>query len=440
MEIDRSIARISRALVDQSGISVFDAEKKLRNMRLDVVVGDIEPTAAAHAAILTSISVGSRSFPGGVRLILEKNDDLRVPWVDGRKTLGDAANSLLPGGFEGEASQTLAFGRLNQGNETGLIHPTWSEWEAGWTHASDDRLNQGQNPLSGIAAAALAVGAAFNSEMGNDTGGTCLKSLWPDNPPHFSNTFLPASLWLVGLGNLGQAYLWALSMLPFRDRSSITYYLQDDDRVSDENWGTSVLVQPNMVGSLKTKVAETWLEARGFRLIHRLDRRLHGADAIRPTEPKVALSGLDKIAGRKALAAVGFDIIVDAGLGRTAADFDRYRVSVFDNGNPIDEHFAALKDEKPRERENLPEAYRELEKEIGACGMAEYAGASVAAPFVSAYTAACAVSRLIAVSSGLAFPANEVGRMSRIGPSKCTPKRNANARGISHAGKPDLPR
>jgi hypothetical protein len=33
--------------------------------------------------------------------------------------------------------------------------------------------------------------------------------------PRLREVFLPAGLWLVGLGNLGQAYLWSLTLLPY---------------------------------------------------------------------------------------------------------------------------------------------------------------------------------------------------------------------------------
>ena len=265
--------------------------------------------------------------------------------------------------------------------------------------------------------------------------------LWPvgtgQKAPRFGDVFLPGALWLVGLGNLGQAYLWAISALPFKDPGKVSLVLQDRDTVSEENWATSVLVKDEIYGSLKTKVAELWACAKGFGA-RRVDRRLTARDRLEDDDPRLALSGLDKVEARKAMAQVGFDCIVDAGLGRSASDFDRYRVSVFDRARPIDKHFAGHEDVPVGQDPPEEDAYRRLEAEIGPCGTAEIGGASVAAPYVSALAAAIAVSRVIAVTSGCECPANEVGTLSLISDRKIAPLAATQGRGIGHAGKPAL--
>ena len=32
---------------------------------------------------------------------------------------------------------------------------------------------------------------------------------------------LPSRLWIIGLGNLGQAFLWALALLPYEDTAAV---------------------------------------------------------------------------------------------------------------------------------------------------------------------------------------------------------------------------
>jgi len=106
-------------------------------------------------------------------------------------------------------------------------------------------------------------------------------------------------------------------------------------------------------------VCEQWAEAKGFD-VKRIDRRLKQDDRIDDDDPRVALSGMDKIAARKLMAKTGFDCIIDAGLGRTARDFNRFRVSVFDRKRSVENHFAGLTDAKPEilllPGENLPSA------------------------------------------------------------------------------------
>ena len=42
-------------------------------------------------------------------------------------------------------------------------------------------------------------------------------------------TYLPSRLWLIGLGHLGQAYLWGLGLLPYKDPADVALVLQDID-------------------------------------------------------------------------------------------------------------------------------------------------------------------------------------------------------------------
>ena len=136
------------------------------------------------------------------------------------------------------------------------------------------------------------------------------------------------------------------------------------------------------------------------------------------------------------LAETGFDAIVDAGLGRSASDLDRYRVTVFDKARRIDDHFAGMDDEQDQGHGPIPDAYRDLEQAVGACGMAEYAGASVAAPYVSALAATTAITRLIALSSGLEHPVNTVGWASTGDRVRYGPNSQTLSRGIGHSGHP----
>jgi len=262
-------------------------------------------------------------------------------------------------------------------------------------------------------------------------------NLWPGSgpAPDFAAIFLPSALWLFGLGNLGQAFLWSLASLPYARDADRMLVLQDYDRVSEENWGTSILVPDDCCGPLKTKMVEAWTETRGFR-ISRIDRALRADLRVADDEPRLALSGLDKVAPRRLLAETGFEVIIDVGLGRTAVDFDRYRVNVFDVRLRIDKHFDGVADPIPKAAApNLP-AYLGLEAEIGRCGAAEISNASVAVPYVSGVAAAAAVARAIAVCSGQACSPSEVQKLS-------APERRAVAepympqtRGIGHSGRP----
>ena len=439
MALDRQLARLSRILVDSEGIPFDEAQTRLRALTLEIVVGPEAASPAAHAAILTAVSVGRRTFVGGVRVTGAVDVPMNSALPLGAASLAAAAALVGASDFDCAASSTISIGMGEVPMAGWFISPWWNGWRAGTSKSCEARCDEGHNPLPGIAAGALAVGVAFEAERKRYVDFQGEVDLWPAGAyrkaPEFEHVFLPKALWLIGLGNLGQAFLWALSALPFKDPSKVSLVLQDRDTVTEENWATSVLVKDETYGSLKTKIAEHWASAKGFD-VRRIDRRLSVRDRVEGDDPRFALSGVDKIEVRKLMAKVGFDCIVDAGLGRTASDFDRYRVTMFDCTRPIDEHFAGQEDPPVAQDVPAEDAYRRLEEQIGSCGTAEIGGASVAAPYVSALAAAITVSRVIAVTSGCECPMNEVGKLSLIAERRLAPLTTVTGRGLGHAGKP----
>ena len=439
MALERQIARLSKILVDNENISFDEAQARLRALTLEIAVGPEATSPAAHAAILTAVSVASRTFVGGVRVTGAVDGCLNSALPLRAESLAEAAGLVGASDFDSAASRKILVGMNGISKAAWSVSPWWNGWRAGTTKSGDARWDAGDNPLPGIAAGALAVGVAFEAERKRSVEFQGEVDLWPigagQNAPRFEDVFLPGALWLVGLGNLGQAFLWTLSALPFGDPGDVSLVLQDRDMVIDENWATSVLVKDETYGSLKTKVAEDWASAKCFDT-RRIDRRLSPRDRLEDDDPRLALSGVDKVEARRHMAEVGFDCIVDAGLGRSPSDFDRYRVTVFDPARPIDKHFAGQEDVPVGQDPPKGDAYRRLEAEIGPCGAAEIGGASVAAPYVSALAAAIAICRVIAVTSGCECPTNEVGRLSLIADRKVAQLAAVEGRGIGHAGKP----
>ena len=87
---------------------------------------------------------------------------------------------------------------------------------------------------------ALAVSHAFSAEQDDPCAGRTVQGIslwapdarevwWEDNGPE--EYYLPNALWLVGLGNLGQAYLWALSWLPYADPTDWSSSFRDGETV-----------------------------------------------------------------------------------------------------------------------------------------------------------------------------------------------------------------
>ena len=194
-------------------------------------------------------------------------------------------------------------------------------------------------PLSGMLAAGLAVNEAFlfvNGGMPAAGRRALGLSLWRPGPeadwlqPDESEpplTYLPSRLWLIGLGHLGQAYLWGLGLLPDQDPADVALVLQDIDVIAESTESTSIITDAAMIGQKKTRAMAAWAERRGFATS--LQERMFAADFTRQAEePAVALCGLDNGAGRQALDQVGFDFVVEAGLGRGHRDFRAMRLHV----------------------------------------------------------------------------------------------------------------
>ena len=209
---------------------------------------------------------------------------------------------------------------------------------------------------------------------------------------------LPSRLWLIGLGHLGQAYLWALGLLPYAEPAQLRLLLQDVDIITPSTESTSILSDATLIGQKKTRAMAAWAERRGFwTAIH---ERLFDKDFMRgPDEPAVALCGLDNGIGRQALDQVGFDFIVEAGLGRGYRDFRAIRLHtlpasrsaahIWGAGGAVDEV-----EDRPAYAGML------LRGELDRCGVTLLAGKAVGAPFVGAVAAALAIAEVLRLLHG----------------------------------------
>ena len=74
-------------------------------------------------------------------------------------------------------------------------------------------------------------------------------------------------LWIIGLGNLGQAFAWLLGCLPYPASPPPLLVLQDFDRVTPANESTSLLTSPRDVRCKKTRLVADWLDRRGFETV-----------------------------------------------------------------------------------------------------------------------------------------------------------------------------
>lgn len=394
--------RTMKLELDQGRAATVDeAEQLVSTYRLQVCIGaDVALSPTRQAALLTVINAGSRAFLGGVHVTGDLDWTVSTAWgfgVEARDAIRDYGGTVVDS-VDGD-QPTVVIGTVGEASGSVLIEATWEAWAGGVVPAGTPRLAERvENPLAGVVAGAVAVSEAFAHVRGAVTAGRRATgiSLWrPDQPwcePDAAGPalqYLPTRLWLAGLGHLGQAYLWAIGFLPYRDRGDVLLLLQDYDQIVPANRSTGLLVHHSTPsGSLKTRMAAAAVEALGFTA--RLVERAFDA-TTRPGigEPTWMLAGFDNPAPRACVG--GFELAVDVGLGSAADDFLGIHVHTFPAaGDPADV-FAA----KSAEVEAFEPAPWAVAAAKDRCGVLQLQGAAVGAAFVGAFAAAVGVAEVL---------------------------------------------
>jgi hypothetical protein len=196
--------------------------------------------------------------------------------------------------------------------------------------------------------------------------------------PEAELRYLPTAFWLLGLGNLGQAALWTIAMLPYTDPSAVSLFLQDIDSSEAGNLPIQILTKPHWIGRKKPRSAAEWADDAGFRTTL-VERRFVAGSCRANEEPGLALVGVDNLAARRAAASSNFDLVLDAGLGATAPEIFDIRLHAFPGIRSPDQAWPEPKPEaeRPLDRvlQDLVDAGR-----IDRCGAVTIAGRSLGVP------------------------------------------------------------
>ena len=387
--------------------------------QIDVGVG-VGKSETRQAMLLTAVNTAVRAFLGGVRVRLRENGRVGVSWVEGM----DMATAIETYGGEIVESldrdhPTLVIGDVMEQPVGSLVlHGTWEGWSGGVVEETKDRLGESvEFPLAGMLAASLGVSEAFQNLRGNVVAGRRSTGLslweprcdWREEPAYGEACrYLPKRLWLIGLGHLGQAYAWALALLPYEDRSAVDLVLQDFDSIVKANGSTGMLSDDSLVGQKKTRVVSGRLEALGFNT-NITERYFDSATRRSVNEPSVALVGVDDPAPRRHLEGAGFDLIVDAGLGGGPRNYLDILIHSFPSGIEAADAFLARDTQYASSLVDQP-AYQDLHRRVRRttdltddeirCGIIEVAGRSVGAAFVGCVAATFVLSDVLRLLAG----------------------------------------
>jgi hypothetical protein len=387
---------------DEAG-SFAEAQALLDAEEIIIVAGSECATSAAHqAALLTAANTARRAV--GVVTLIASRGVLDAPVLVGsmrhstlqealtrlRTTIADTAN-----GSDGPAVL------IGSGPDVAGLRVTWVGWTAA-VFTTDRRLAEDDAmPLAPIAAAALAVSETFQALRGHPeaTARDIMLSLWnPTTSAPLDDvgpgvTAFPNEWFLVGLGHLGQAYGWCLTLLRFAEPERVFIQLQDRDYVTGATLSTGLLTFPDAGKRRKTRVVADELDAAGFTTVI-VERLLRVGDRLRDDEPQLALIGVDNVAARRGLSEFGWNLCIDAGLGSGVASYTRIRLQAFPGPQASNE--VPAWNREPSRRDDLPSARAYVHAQpTDECGLITLAGKAVAVTFVGAIAACFAIAEPI---------------------------------------------
>ncbi len=397
--------------------SLEEARRLFDSYRLGIVVGgSVAHSPTMQAAVLTAVNTGRRSFLGGVSVEGTLDLPLLVPW--GRcRTLREAVVDL--GGVIADCAPGVP--RIVMGGKSPpstdaefAVRATFDGWRAGVAplHQGLQLPERHECIPAGVLAGALGVSEAFQFVRGDnavagrrDVG----LSLWqPDKAINWLDADelgpklerLPANAWIIGLGHLGQAFLWTLGLLPYASPEEVNFVLQDFDELVEANDSTSLLTTRALLGAKKTRAMAAWCELRGFRTSI-VERKFAGDFKVAADEPRVALCGVDNALARADLEDVGFDRVIEAGLGAGTQEYLAFQTHTFPASRTARHRWGTEGHRPDADAVAENPAYRALAQDgVDNCGIITLAGRTVGASFVGAVTAAVVVAELIRLGLG----------------------------------------
>lgn len=414
---DRLHRLVKLALDTGEAATLEQAERLFAGYHLGIAVGrDAAASPTLQAAVLTAVNTGRRSFLGGVSVVGAVDVPLRVPWRDCRtlaEAVADLRGEIVPALLPEIPRIVVGDANVDCGGEF-AVRATFDGWAGGVVPLDDGRrLRERQECVpAGALAGALGVSEAFQHVRGGNAAAGRRPvglSLWRPEPevdwlaagergPVLER--LPTRAWLIGLGHLGQAFLWLLGLLPYAAPDDVELVLHDYDTLVEANDSTSLLTTRAILGEKKTRAMARWCEARGFRTTI-VERRFAADFRVSPEEPSVAVCGVDNALARAALEDVGFDRVIEAGLGAGTQEYLAFQVHTFPASRSARSWWGRGTGVSSTQTLVDRPAYRALaDAGVDECGLTTLASRTVGAPFVGAATSAIVVAELLRLVLG----------------------------------------
>lgn len=418
-ELGDSLNRTLKGVLDTGEAATLEeAQRMFESYRLRVAVGpNVALSPTRQATLLTIVNTARRCFLGGVEVVGCPDASLLLRWRDCRD-LREAVADL--GGLhvspDNDEVPVICIGDGAPLKSEFAVRATFDGWRGAVVPLADEPLpEQREFTPAGVMAGALAVSEAFQYVRGRNAlaGRRAVGlSLWKPELESWRDdcgtgpelAFLPSKLWIIGLGHLGQAYLWTLGFLPYASPADVEIVLQDFDLLKASNDSTSVLTHQALLGQRKTRAMAQWCEQRGFRT-NIVERLFDGDFKVQADEPQVALCGVDNPQARACLQEVGFAEVIEAGLGSEAEKYLGLQVHSFSDAvttKSARDTWGGLTDDKDNlDSLTVRPAYQAMQQEgADVCGLTTLAGRAVGASFVGVFTSALVVAELLRMTMG----------------------------------------
>jgi hypothetical protein len=387
MNLSETLNRTMKLAMDEGRVQSYqEAVELFRSFRIRLVVAPgFSSTPGVEAAVLTLLRAGPKTFLGGVELIGPLDERCTLAWFAG-KSLGEVATEcgVSVGVDAGVNLPTLCVGpgaATTDGFWLGLM----VEADGFVLTPDESKLSSPDGSVeAGVAAAGAALNQAFQHiyRRAPQAGQREVTFRFP-----VSNRQAPRrDLWIVGLGHLGQAYLWT-TMLRGARRPALVR-LTDDDNVSTSSLSTSLLVDAADVGRRKVNVVARRLKSLGVKVWRDPVRVDLDAAPVTSAQP-LCVVAVDNLTLRKSLDRVHGAAILEAGIGDGVEGFTRVQAHAFP-GRRLARDIWAGDDPKATKAVDISKpAYQSLLEESGdECGTTIVAGRSIATPFVGAFAGA----------------------------------------------------
>ena len=399
--------RVAFAIAEKHDLELDDAWDQMRNAVIWLIADEsIKTSYSKQLSYLTTTNIANRVFLGGVKCVLPAETPNLLP------IRSDSFNSLIShyGGLITDKDYREGDVKVLFGDECfddNCIEVVGDGWRGGVNFYKQERVSFQESrslvSLGPNVAAAIACYYAFcktfkilDNEIELNTG----ISLWNLNSgenwfkrenegPHDLN--MPRNIWALGLGHLGQAYLWALGLMPFREPEKCLLLLQDADAIDMENIGSQILCFDHYVGKPKTRPCIDFLEGLGFRT-QIVEKPFMKGDSIQEWMKSfpILLNGVDNIKTRKSISSEQLELFIDGATNGTLALFDSFTMkNIIKSEKNTNELWPeeSIKDEKILHKK-LYEKYEKSHK----CGQLTNIGIST--PFVGLFGATIVLAEL----------------------------------------------